>query len=48
MTLLMMYKFGPNFMLIPFAKLELFKKQILLTSAFLVFAVFRENKGLNN
>ena len=37
MTLLMMYNFGPNFMLMPFAKLELFKKQILLTSAFFGF-----------
>ena len=45
MFLLMIYNYGPNFMFIPFTKLELFKKQILLTSAFFGFCDFSRKWG---
>ena len=45
MFLLMIYNYGPNFMFIPLAKLELFKKQILLTSAFFYFCGFSRKSG---
>ena len=43
MFLLMICNFGPNFMFIQSAKLELFKKQVLLTSAFFGFCGFSQN-----
>ena len=43
MFLLIICNFGPNFMFIPLTKLELFKKLILLTSAFFGFCGFSQN-----
>ena len=45
MTLLMMCIFGPNFISIPLAKLELLRKQILLMSAFFGFCGFSRKWG---